>query len=76
MKSRAQPREIITEVLKALQELNVFWKKIGHYNWKCRWFPDFLDSSGTSEIGFGTEADFSRENAALKFEVQVCNSWK
>ncbi|KAM0071046.1 putative non-specific serine/threonine protein kinase [Helianthus debilis subsp. tardiflorus] len=30
--SRAHPREIMTEVLKALQELNVCWKKIGHYN--------------------------------------------
>ncbi|KAJ0905567.1 putative non-specific serine/threonine protein kinase [Helianthus annuus] len=29
---RAHPREIMTEVLKALQELNVCWKKISHYN--------------------------------------------
>ncbi|XP_022774523.1 SNF1-related protein kinase catalytic subunit alpha KIN10-like [Durio zibethinus] len=29
----------MTEVLKALQELNVCWKKIGHYNMKCRWLP-------------------------------------
>ena len=29
----------MTEVLKALQELNVCWKKIGHYNMKCRWIP-------------------------------------
>eukprot|EP00257_Ricinus_communis_P027615 XP_025015029.1 SNF1-related protein kinase catalytic subunit alpha KIN10 [Ricinus communis] len=39
MQSRAHPREIMTEVLKALQELNVCWKKIGHYNMKCRWIP-------------------------------------
>ncbi|GJS85896.1 monocopper oxidase-like protein SKU5 [Tanacetum coccineum] len=38
-KSRAHPREIMTEVLKALQELNVCWKKMGHYNMKCRWDP-------------------------------------
>ncbi|MCI42231.1 SNF1-related protein kinase catalytic subunit alpha KIN10-like [Trifolium medium] len=25
------------EVLKALQELNVCWRKIGHYNMKCGW---------------------------------------
>ncbi|EPS67362.1 hypothetical protein M569_07413, partial [Genlisea aurea] len=37
--SRAPPREIMTEVLKALQELNVYWKKIGLYNMKCRWTP-------------------------------------
>lgn len=29
----------MTEVLKALQDLNVVWKKIGHYNMKCRWTP-------------------------------------
>ncbi|KAK6927298.1 Protein kinase domain [Dillenia turbinata] len=37
LQSRAHPREIMSEVLKALQELNVCWKKIGHYNMKCRW---------------------------------------
>ncbi|XP_028759762.1 SNF1-related protein kinase catalytic subunit alpha KIN10 isoform X2 [Neltuma alba] len=37
LQSRAHPREIMTEVLKALQELNVCWKKIGPYNMKCRW---------------------------------------
>ncbi|KAI4366695.1 hypothetical protein MLD38_022541 [Melastoma candidum] len=37
LQSRARPREIMTEVLKALQELNVCWKKIGHYNMKCMW---------------------------------------
>ncbi|KAJ4831534.1 SNF1- protein kinase catalytic subunit alpha kin10 [Turnera subulata] len=26
-------------VLGALQELTVCWKKIGHYNMKCRWIP-------------------------------------
>uniref|UniRef100_A0A6N2NED9 non-specific serine/threonine protein kinase n=1 Tax=Salix viminalis TaxID=40686 RepID=A0A6N2NED9_SALVM len=39
LQSRAHPREIMTEVLKALQELNVGWKKIGQYNMKCRWIP-------------------------------------
>ncbi|GAU19808.1 hypothetical protein TSUD_170330 [Trifolium subterraneum] len=41
LQSRAHPREIMTEVLKALQELNVCWKKIGHYNMKCRWDAGF-----------------------------------
>ncbi|XP_042011164.1 SNF1-related protein kinase catalytic subunit alpha KIN10-like isoform X1 [Salvia splendens] len=40
LQSQAHPREIMTEVLKALQELKVFWKKIGHYNIKCRWASD------------------------------------
>lgn len=39
LQSRAYPCEIMMEVLKALQELNVRWKKIGHYNMKCRWVP-------------------------------------
>ncbi|KAM7516751.1 hypothetical protein LguiA_006334 [Lonicera macranthoides] len=42
--SRAHPREIMTEVLKALKELNVCWKKIGQYNMKCRWIPGILDN--------------------------------
>lgn len=46
LQSRAHPREIMTEVLKALQELNVCWKKIGHYNMKCRWMPG---NTGPSE---------------------------
>ncbi|EMS57852.1 Carbon catabolite-derepressing protein kinase [Triticum urartu] len=41
LQSRAQPREIMIKVLKALQELNVCWKKNGHYNMKCRWCPVF-----------------------------------
>ncbi|KAH7299003.1 hypothetical protein KP509_25G069200 [Ceratopteris richardii] len=39
LQSRAHPREIMNEVLNALKELAVSWKKIGHYNMKCRWFP-------------------------------------
>ncbi|KAL3526549.1 hypothetical protein ACH5RR_011205 [Cinchona calisaya] len=39
LQSRAHPREVMTEVLKALQELSVSWKKIGPYNMKCRWSP-------------------------------------
>ncbi|XVF76539.1 hypothetical protein PTKIN_Ptkin13bG0273700 [Pterospermum kingtungense] len=37
--SGAHPFEILTEVLRALQELNVCWKKIGHFNIKCLWLP-------------------------------------
>jgi len=39
LQSQAHPREIMEEVLKALKKLDVGWKKIGHYNMKCRWFP-------------------------------------
>lgn len=39
LQSRAHPREIMAEVLTALQKLAVCWKKMGHYNMKCRWLP-------------------------------------
>ena len=48
MQSQAHPREIMQEVLKALQELDVGWKKIGHYNMKCRWFPALLRNVDSS----------------------------
>ncbi|CAH9095782.1 unnamed protein product [Cuscuta epithymum] len=35
LQSPASPQEIMTQVLGALQELNVRWKKIGHHNMKC-----------------------------------------
>ncbi|GMI67032.1 SNF1 kinase homolog 10, SNF1-RELATED PROTEIN KINASE 1.1 [Hibiscus trionum] len=37
--SGARPRVIMMEVLKALHEMSVRWKNIGHYNMKCRWPP-------------------------------------
>ncbi|GLT74398.1 hypothetical protein SLA2020_462010 [Shorea laevis] len=42
LQSRAHPREIMTEVLKALQQLNVCWKKMGNYSTKCMWVPNSL----------------------------------
>ncbi|GMI92727.1 SNF1 kinase homolog 10, SNF1-RELATED PROTEIN KINASE 1.1 [Hibiscus trionum] len=39
LESGARPRVIMMEVLKALHEVSVRWKKIGHYNMKCRWPP-------------------------------------
>ncbi|GKD92409.1 SNF1-like kinase [Tanacetum coccineum] len=72
-KSRAHPREIMTEVLKALQELNVCWKKMGHYNMKCRWDPG---SNGMqSNNYFGDELSIveaettSQSYNVVKFEV-------
>ncbi|XP_048136211.1 SNF1-related protein kinase catalytic subunit alpha KIN10-like isoform X2 [Rhodamnia argentea] len=32
-----QPHHIMVEVLNALRQLNVCWKKIGHYHIKCMW---------------------------------------
>ncbi|KAK8479478.1 hypothetical protein V6N13_021093 [Hibiscus sabdariffa] len=39
LESGARPRVIMMEVLKALHEMSVRWKNIGHYNMKCRWLP-------------------------------------
>jgi 5'-AMP-activated protein kinase, catalytic alpha subunit len=73
----------MVEVLKALQELNVRWKKNGHYNVKCRWCPGFpevndtLDASN-SFLGDSTIMDNDDANGRLptviKFEFQVCSS--
>ncbi|MCL7024739.1 hypothetical protein MKW94_003505 [Papaver nudicaule] len=82
LQSGAHPREIMTAVLKALQELHVGWKKVGHYNMKCRWLPHF---SGHSDgmVNNSTHCfveDYSaivddgaskRSANAVKFEVQL-----
>lgn len=81
--SRAHPREIMIEVLKALQDLNVCWKKIGHYNMKCRYcrgLPNtesMLNSSPRSNDSFIDESAIvetdqaGRGSAVVKFEIQV-----
>lgn len=77
LQSKAHPREIMMEVLKALQELGVCWKKIGHYNMKCRWFPrppesipDINVPADDSVIveNFGAPG---KANVVVKFEVQL-----
>lgn len=82
--SRAHPREIMTEVLKALQELNVCWKKIGHYNMKCRWVAGIPghhegmvnNNTAHSNHYFGDDSSIIENDAVpssnvVKFEVQV-----
>ncbi|KAL5149994.1 SNF1-related protein kinase catalytic subunit alpha KIN10 [Glycine soja] len=83
LQSRAQPREIMTEVLKALQELNVCWKKIGHYNMKCRWVAGtaghhegMINNSLHSNHYFGNDSGIIENEAVsksnvVKFEVQL-----
>lgn len=85
LQSRAHPREIMSEVLKALQELNVHWKKIGHYNMKCRWVPGSApgrnqginnhamhDTNYFGDDSSIVENDTSaRPQNVIKFEVQV-----
>lgn len=56
------------EVLKALQELNVCWKKIGSYNVKCRSTPYYHEST------ISTNNDPIKSPHVVKFEVQVTNT--
>uniref|UniRef100_A0A9I9DQS5 transketolase n=1 Tax=Cucumis melo TaxID=3656 RepID=A0A9I9DQS5_CUCME len=83
LQSRAHPREIMTEVLKALRELNVAWKKIGHYNMKCRWLPGIpghhegmINNPVHSNHYFGDESTIIENDGVvkspnvIKFEVQ------
>nr|Q02723.1 RecName: Full=Carbon catabolite-derepressing protein kinase [Secale cereale]AAA33921.1 RKIN1 [Secale cereale] len=80
--SRAPPRAIMIEVLKALKELNVCWKKNGDcYNMKCRWCPGFprvsdmlLDAnhSFVDDCAIKDNGDAnSRLPAVIKFEIQL-----
>ncbi|CAK9162949.1 unnamed protein product [Ilex paraguariensis] len=84
LQSRAHPHEIMTEVLKALQELNVCWKKIGYYNMKCRWIPGIpghhvgmVKNPMHSNHYFGDEStiiqndDVTKSTSIVKFEVQI-----
>ncbi|CAM8975874.1 unnamed protein product [Rhodiola kirilowii] len=82
VQSRAHPREIMNEVLKALQELGVSWKKIGHYNMKCRWAHSYVYYQGGmknshSKNYFGDESTSNEIDAVVrspiivKFEVQL-----
>lgn len=66
LQSPAHPREIMTQVLGALQELNVCWKKIGHYNVKCRWlYNHCLDDESA------TVANDFQSLGIVKFEIQL-----
>ncbi|KAJ8477523.1 hypothetical protein OPV22_021250 [Ensete ventricosum] len=78
LQSRAHPREIMTEVLKALQELNVRWKRIGHYNMKCCYIPGFsdhaesmLNSSPHANHSFSDESAIVESDNIVKFEIQL-----
>ncbi|KAK4279402.1 hypothetical protein QN277_011189 [Acacia crassicarpa] len=82
LQSRAHPREIMTEVLKALQELNVCWKKIGPYNMKCRWVAGnpghvgMVDNNLYGSHYFRDDAtiienDSVSKSTMVKFELQL-----
>lgn len=79
LQSRAHPREIMTEVLKALQELAVCWKKIGQYNMKCRWLPPLpcmkqaysVPMQDSSYTAHGIDHGARDGQGAVKFEIQL-----
>ncbi|GLT56303.1 hypothetical protein SLA2020_293520 [Shorea laevis] len=84
LQSQAHPCEMMTEVLKALQELNVCWKKIGHYNMKCRWIPGLpghleglVNNVMHSNHYFGDESSIIENDVIIqspnvvKFELQL-----
>lgn len=71
LQSRAHPREIMMEVLKALQELSVSWKKIGHYNMKCRWMPRFFNRYSDESDIIGNDDVPASAAYVVKFEVQL-----
>ncbi|KAL5741305.1 hypothetical protein ACOSP7_028037 [Xanthoceras sorbifolium] len=81
LQSRAHPHQIMIEVLKALQELNVCWKKIGHYNMKCRCIPGhhkgMVNNTVGSNLYFRDESTMSKNDDVItslnvvKFEVQL-----
>lgn len=72
---QASPGEIMIEVLRALQKLNICWKRLGDYGIKCRWLPSSpicMTGSSSHEpnilknSGVGTTSD-----NAVKFEMQL-----
>ncbi|XP_059303637.1 serine/threonine protein kinase OSK1-like [Lycium ferocissimum] len=79
LQSPANPREIMNQVLGTLQELNVRWKKIGHYNMRCLWCHD-LDLHSMTSNHMNDDHFISNATAisthlqpqpAVKFEMQL-----
>uniref|UniRef100_A0A1S3X166 non-specific serine/threonine protein kinase n=1 Tax=Nicotiana tabacum TaxID=4097 RepID=A0A1S3X166_TOBAC len=79
LQSPANPREIMNQVLGTLQELNVRWKKIGHFNMKCLWCHD-LDFHSMASNHMNDDHFISNATAlsthfqpqtAVKFEMQL-----
>ena len=74
----------MTEVLQALKQLDVWWKKIGHYNIKARWLPIIAGNhEGMVNNGYyypGDESTSIKNGVTklpnvVKFEVQVRPLW-
>ncbi|XP_056175085.1 SNF1-related protein kinase catalytic subunit alpha KIN10-like [Syzygium oleosum] len=75
-----QPHHIMVEVLNALRQLNVCWKKIGHYNIKCMWsqggqVQDLTKNCQHNGLHLGNEPATIQTNEVsqntVKFELQL-----
>ncbi|KAG8379226.1 hypothetical protein BUALT_Bualt07G0066500 [Buddleja alternifolia] len=81
LKSPACPRDIMTQVLGALQGLNVRWKKIGHYNMKClllhgNQYPESTTNDHINGVHYidgitSTNANVLQPQCVVKFELQL-----
>ncbi|VVB09245.1 unnamed protein product [Arabis nemorensis] len=70
LQSQAHPREIMNDVFKALQNLKVFWKKIGDYNIKCRWVR--IHNNNISEDNMIEDDECAIISpTVIKFELQL-----
>ncbi|WZZ53417.1 hypothetical protein YC2023_053524 [Brassica napus] len=69
LQSQARPKDIMTAVFKALQDLKVSWKQIGEYNIKCRWVHQSNISKEKSNM---MEAELAMISpTVIKFELQL-----
>ncbi|XP_039163199.1 SNF1-related protein kinase catalytic subunit alpha KIN10 isoform X2 [Eucalyptus grandis] len=75
-----QPHHIMVEVLNALCQLNVCWKKTGHYNIKCMWsrggqVQDLTKNCQHNGLHLGNEPATIQTNQVsqntVKFELQL-----
>lgn len=86
-KSLAPPNETWRDVLEVFENLNVRWKKTGHYNMKCLWLPPILscstatvggrctpikDMQGHEDVSTTSLSEKSfRAHDTVKFEIQL-----
>ncbi|XP_073270565.1 SNF1-related protein kinase catalytic subunit alpha KIN10-like isoform X2 [Primulina huaijiensis] len=81
LQSPAHPREIMTQILGALQGLNVRWKKVGLYNMKCILVHTLQDSKNTATNNHvnnhyidnvtSVNANVLMPQSVVKFEIQL-----
>ncbi|KAJ0976123.1 hypothetical protein J5N97_018088 [Dioscorea zingiberensis] len=73
LQTLTHPHKLMLDALSALQRLNVSWKRIGCYNMKCRWLPNFSRTPGHRlplDMNSIPVDEPSPQNA-VKFEMQL-----